>query len=476
MKSSNIFKFDYINITQKTGRDLFFMAMYICCVLFSGCEDFVEVDPPDTSLVGETVFNNDNDAEAALSGMYSDIVQSFIFSSNQGLTIYTGRSSDILLNFSGLSEDIEFFENDILPDNFRNENVWRVLYQMVYRSNSVIEGVQNGSGLTDSLAKRFEGEAKFIRAISHFYLTNLYGEVPIVRLSDYQVNSMLPRSSIEEVYNQVIIPDLLDAQSLLPLDYYSQDNLRSRPNKLAATALLAKAYLYQENWSNAEVQSSAVIDNNLYELEDNLDDVFLTESREIIWHQQSINDFLPTYEGFVYIPFSIPSNASLRNEFIDEFDPVDMRLSNWVGTTISGSNTYYYPFKYKIRFGSGAPSELLSILRLGEQYLIRAEARAQQNNIEGARADLNMIRNRAGLSDISVALNQDELLEAIALERKFELFTEVCNRWFDLKRTRRANSVLSEIKSGWQETDELWPIPAEEFNNNPNLGQQNLGY
>lgn len=110
-----------------------------------------------------------------------------------------------------------------------------------------------------------------------------------------------------------------------------------------------------------------------------------------------------------------------------------------------------------------------------EQYLIRAEARAYQVNISGAQEDLNIIRNRAGLSDTSATTQQD-LLSAILQERRLELFTEIGHRWFDLKRTGQAGTVLAPLKPAWQERNLLLPIPETELILNPNLQPQNPGY
>ena len=120
--------------------------------------------------------------------------------------------------------------------------------------------------------------------------------------------------------------------------------------------------------------------------------------------------------------------------------------------------------------------EFSKIFRLGgEQYLIRAEARAMLGNISGAQADINIVRNRAGLADTS-ANTAEELKAAILQERRVELFTELGNRWFDLARTGTAADVLSSIKSGWRATDLLLPIPEAELLANPNLYLQNPGY
>ena len=122
------------------------------------------------------------------------------------------------------------------------------------------------------------------------------------------------------------------------------------------------------------------------------------------------------------------------------------------------------------------------VLRLGEQYLIRAEARAMLGNIGGAQADLNAIRNRAGLANYSGATDQTSLLSALLTERRHELLCEWGHRWFDLKRTHNIDAVMTSlmlIKSNgattWQSYKQVYPIPIEALNSSPNLIQNN-GY
>jgi hypothetical protein len=115
------------------------------------------------------------------------------------------------------------------------------------------------------------------------------------------------------------------------------------------------------------------------------------------------------------------------------------------------------------------------VFRLGEQYLIRAEARAQRNDLQGALADLNAIRNRAGLASVNNG-TKDVILEAIRKERFTELFTEWGDRWLELKRAGIADAILLPLKgSGWQTTDQLYPLPQSELDINVFL-TQNPGY
>ncbi len=159
----------------------------------------------------------------------------------------------------------------------------------------------------------------------------------------------------------------------------------------------------------------------------------------------------PTYnsgEGSIYILTSFPQYATLSPQLLNAFEPGDLRRNNWVADTTIGPDTFFYPFKYKVQF-SETVTEYSMVLRLAEQYLISAEARTELNNTADALTDINIIRERAGLSDITVS-DQVSILKAIQQERQVELFTEWGNRWLDLIRTGQATEVLSSIKNNWQ--------------------------
>lgn len=460
---------------KKYSIYLFILA--VAFLFLTACEDFVDVDPPITALTGETVFDEDVNALAALSGLYSTISsQGSFVNTLDRMAVYVGSYSDEFINYTVIPSFAQFGNNDLSPDNSLVGAYWRDLYQFIYSSNSIIEGISSSQTLTDSLASQWEGEARFIRAWSYFYLINLYGEVPIATSTDFEVNSVLPRFATTLVYGQ-IIDDLLDAQNLLSDDYPTSQRVRA--NKGAANALLARVYLYQENWEAAEREASKVIDDNRYSLEANLDNVFLNNSNEAIWQLEALRPFFGSQEGNTFILTRPPrsSGVSIRPDYLTSFEDGDIRESSWIGSISSSSETFFYPFKFKIDldFSGAIPNENLTPLRLAEIYLIRAEARARQNNVSGAQEDINAVRTRAQLS-ATTASDQASLLATIELERKHELFAELGHRWFDLKRTGRATEVLQPIKPQWQDTDLLWPVPLQEFLNNPNLGQQNPGY
>lgn len=447
-------------------------------VLNFSCKKFVEIDPPRTDLVKSTVFTSDATAEAAMADIYFQIRNDgFGSGGGSSISLNASLSSDELIyNGVGSSTAQDYDQintNSIRPNNIITTRIWSNIYNIIYRSNSVLEGIMSSGNMSDPIKKRLEGEAKFIRAFCHFYLVNLWGDVPLTLTTNYQQNNTSSRTSEAQVYQQ-IISDLKDAQNLLPSNYAFTSNQRVKPNKYTATALLARVYLYLEDWVNAELQATEIINNtSLYQLESNLMTVFRSTSKEPIF--QLWSDAFPNDRNTFFVFSSGPTYGSVRPQFVSSFETGDNRWVRWGQTRIVQGNTFYGVLKY--RDFSTPPLDFSTVLRLAEQYLIRSEARAKQGKITGnnsAESDINVIRNRAGLGN-TIANTQADMLLAVELERRSELFTEWGHRWFDLKRTGRAAAVLNPIKPNWQAYKELFPIPEEQLINNPNISQ-NPGY
>jgi hypothetical protein len=198
-----------------------------------------------------------------------------------------------------------------------------------------------------------------------------------------------------------------------------------------------------------------------------------------------------TSQGYVTLPNPLHTGASnlrLSDQLLHAFEPGDKRRMNWVDSTDNTNEggpalTSFYPAKYKVgtaNLSSGMPKEYFMVLRLAEVYLIRAEASllGAPGGLPAAITDLNAIRSRAGLPDLPVSLNKDQVTAAIEQERQIELFNEWGHRWLDLKRTGRAHAVLTTIplKLPWQgDYQLLYPIPPTEIRDNHNLSQ-NPGY
>ncbi len=464
-----------------TGRLLVKTLIVLCMNIMVSCEDFVDINPPRTEVINETVFSNDEAALSTVNGIYSLMMTNISFT-RAGLEQYTGLYSDELINLSFRTEDAEFAFNNLVPEN---GNVFQLFWQEPYvyinNANVILEGLGNATGITDLTRQQLRGEALFIRAFCHFYLVNLFGDVPYITSTDFEVNSRVTREPVTQIYEQIVM-DLLKATELLVDDFSFANGERIRPNKSVATALLARVYLYNEEWVKAEEQATMIIEQvDVYGLEDNLNNVFVSSSRETIWQLKPVIPNTNTPQGDLFVlegrsfgGFINP--VYLSQNVVNDFETNDNRRMMWIGEVDDGGNTFHFPNKYKIRGTLEPLTEYSVVFRLAEQYLIRAEARTQQNNITGAQQDLNVIRNRSGLGD-TPASDPDSLLTAIEKDRRVELFAEWGHRWFDLKRTGRVDAILSAIpEKDWQSTDVLWPIPEQEILNNPNLLPQNLGY
>ncbi len=453
----------------------------VVVALLCSCESFVEVAPPKTETASSTVYTDDLAATSAIRGIYHEMERTGFANGAVGsVSFFAGASADELRSHTTTLD--EFFSNSISVANSTvQSDLWSTCYKIIYYSNSAVEGLQTSSSLTVSVKNQLEGEAKFLRAFTYFYLVNFFGDVPLILSTDYKTNQYAAKSPASNVYAS-IVTDLLDAQNLLPVDFQFSGGERVRATQWAATALLARVYLYSKDWANAEAQASKVIASKpLFSLATDPNTVFLKNSTETIWQLMPVIPGGNANEGLYFIPATLnsaPTYVSLTDGMVNAFAAGDKRKTSWVSNSTVGVNKFYFPFKYKVGKTGQPITEYSMILRLAEQYLIRAEARAQQGLFSLAIQDLDVIRQRAGLASLNVAIpspSLDAVLNAVAQERRVELFTEWGHRWLDLKRTGKANAVLGS-KPNWRTTAVLYPIPQSELVSDPNLAPQNPGY
>ncbi len=476
-------KCDHKSIKMKRRTIYLALALAAACYT-SGCNKAVVADPPVGSLLSNNIFKGDATAIAAMSSVYIRLMsnsESFAGGS-KSISLLMGMAADEMQNYKQQAPYTGFYVNNIPKD----DNFWSELFRMIYSCNAVLEGLKDPSStVSEAMKATLRGEAMFMRAFLLFYGTNLYGDFPIVTSTDYRINNELHRSPQADVYKK-IVSDLQEAQTLLSDDYLTPSLVttpeRLRPNKATATALLARVYLYLKDWKNAEIQATTVINNASYVMDPDLEKVFIKESQEAIWQ---LSPVIPEYNTndasyfLLSLDPGVATPAAMQESLVSSFAPEDKRAAAWIGayTSTNTSAIFHYPYKYKVNM-QPAVVEYLVVFRLAEQYLIRAEARAQQQNLSGATTDLDVIRTRAGLPG-TTATTQTALLDAIIEERRLELFTEWGHRWFDLKRTARLDArmaIIAPQKGGaWASTAQLLPIPLGEIFLNPNL-TQNTGY
>ncbi|UOR03904.1 RagB/SusD family nutrient uptake outer membrane protein [Hymenobacter aerilatus] len=457
-------------------------AAIVLLLATTSCESFLDVGPPPTQVDAATVFTTDASATGAMLGVYSGLNSTGTsgITNNAGLSTFLGLAADEL-TYANAQYD-QYRLNNVSPVNGTVDFFWGQTYTSIYQLNTIVDGLQNNTTVTPALRNQLLGEARFLRAFLYFHLANLFGDVPLVLTTDYRVAGQLGRTPKTEVYAQVLA-DLLEAQKLL-VPAYPVANERTRVNQAAATALLARVYLYQQNWAAAEAQATAVINQtSVYQLVAPAT-TFLAGSQEAIWQLRRGGSISAnTYEGQYFIPASLTvaptATYLLTNQVYAAFVENDVRRSTWTNSYTLAGTTYRYPFKYKQRVattGGAAATEHSQVLRLAEQYLIRAEARARQGKSADAVADLNAVRARASATPLAATLSSNDLLLAVENERLRELFAEWGHRWFDLIRTGRAAAVLPAVKGQpWDPNDAVWPIPNPQLLANPNL-TQNAGY
>ncbi|HEY0669335.1 MAG TPA: RagB/SusD family nutrient uptake outer membrane protein, partial [Sphingobacteriaceae bacterium] len=322
----------------------------------SGCRKMIRLDPPTTQLVSSSAFSNNDNAAAVLTGIYTDMIAEGAFGGFMSVSAVGSLASDEFVAYEAFIFDYNIVISQAYRNSLNSGNVpfWRTLYNYIYRSNAAIEGLNTSTGVTPAMKDQLTGEAKFIRAFCHFYLVNLFGEVPLITTTDYRVNRRAIRTSKNEVYTQ-IIDDLKEAEALLNSDYLSADNSvteeKVRPNKFAAMALLARVYLYTNDWQNAEAKASEVIESQKYFLVTEPDNVFIKNSVEAIWQLPPVLAGYNTLDGYQFTLTGAPNYntpISLSSLLTDQFADEDRRRAEWVGSVTDNGTTYYFPTKYNV--------------------------------------------------------------------------------------------------------------------------------
>nr|WP_199082457.1 RagB/SusD family nutrient uptake outer membrane protein [Pedobacter sp. ASV19] len=430
-------------------------------LLSVSCKKYLE-EVPDYALPTASSITDASTARAAIIGTY-DRVQNYYSSSYP--TLGTITADNVIFNGT-LSEYLQLDQNAIPTDNVITVAAYQNIYKTINSANSVIAYVPqvNDPLLTVTEKNKILGEAYFIRALAYFDLGRGWGgvQLQLKPTADLSVLKGIKRSTLDQTYDQVLA-DLTQAEQLLPEDATT----RNRAQKSTARALRARLHLYRKQWADAEAYATQVISNTKYKLVNPYKTFFTApfqSTESVLELAYSVND-RNTYWNLWY-PSSFGGQFTLKPS-----DALVAKLNNpAVGGTrsalIAGSGTTVYGVLYNTAGTSTDPSYLI---RIAELYLIRAEARAQQNKLTDAASDLNTIRARAGVA-ATTADTQAALLLAIEDENSIEFAFEA-HRWFDLVRTERAGAVLGLTNRNYW----LFPIPYSDIQSDPDV-TQNAGY
>lgn len=449
-------------------------ALMLTALSALSCKKLIQIpaNPPNMIPTAQ-VFVDSADIMGAIAGVYANfkVNGGGVCITNGLVTEYTGLSADELsYNLASDPNTLQFMTNGLVATNTLPDQLWSTAYSALYQVNACLQGIPPSKGISDSLKQQLVGELKVVRAFYYFNLVNLFGGVPLVTQTNFNLTQSQARASVDSVYG-LILSDLASARTMLKAGYPSAG--RARINLYTADALLAKVWLYRGDWVDAANVAGEAINSHQYILVTDLTKVYLDGSTEAIWQLPGKGTSTQTTEGATLIPYSSYSvpNYTIAGTLINTFEPGDARKKYWTASVSIGGKPYYYPYKYKNRVAGAATTEDYMMFRLGELYLNQAEALANQGKTDSALADLNKVRTRASLAAITTVASQAALLKAIAHERQVELFCEWGARWFDLKRTGAIDSVLSAEKTGWQSFDALYPVPLNEILDNSYLTQ-----
>jgi hypothetical protein len=430
---------------------------FLLAIAFTSCE-MLEVEPSQ-SISADEAIKTKTDLDRALTGCYDALQQTSL---TRTQLIIGGLAADNLV-WTGTTQDYgQIDNNNITADNVVCEGVWISIYDGLNRINNVLYAMQDVPDLTQEETDDYNGQLKFLRALLHFYGVRLYGEIPIKTEPSLDTEGLdVSRSTVDQVY-EAVIADLQEAESLLPAGGSS-----GYASKGAAAALLARVYLYRENYEMAKTKATEVIDSYGYSLDPSYANLFSEQgSDEIIFQVEfDAQDRNRIAEYFFSRTVSGGrKEISPDTLFIQSYDDGDLRQNATVAEADDG------PYVIKYNDISGGTDNVI-VIRLAEMYLIRAEANAMlEASVSEIRDDLKVIRERAGLGNVS-AYSISDLILAIEAERRIEFAFEG-HRWFDLVRTGRAIELVQTVTSTNQM---LFPIPQSEILANPNM-TQNPGY
>ena len=466
----------------------------IFLILFTACDSFIGLNPIST-VTTEAVFKTDKDFQDAVIGCYAalrDQYQNFWQFGD-----LRGDDSEAQM-FKGNTVD---YINDFTVDNTAGvlNTTWLNYYEMIFRTNAVIQNIESIDESVVPNKNRHIGEARFLRALAYFDLIRIFGPVPLITENiTVEESYTIPRTDVETVYDE-IIADLNTAAQLLPTQYNGTDVGRATAG--AATALLGRVYLTRGDFTNAEATLLEVTRMG-YALLDDYNDLFNYDLDE--HHSEYIFDVeyqdgglgmgssfthnfaprVPAILNLYGISGQGGDNQNPTDALFSVFTDDDLRKDITVARGAVDDQGVFIPLppnqvraftkKYITPTNVNDGKANWKVIRYADVLLMLAEALNENGKTEEALGYLNQVRERAGVSRYE-GLTADETREKIYLERRLELSFEG-HRWFDLVRTGRAYEVMQ--STGMKEYMTVFPIPLVQLQvvNNPQILSQNPGY
>ena len=475
-----------------------FLSLVLLSVFLYSCQDLKE--DPRSDMMKESYFNTPEELEGLIASMYRQLAPDNAFG-------FTGRmiscfgADDITTHPASNKLDMRNFDRlqgDAENASLRNQ--WEGPWKAIYQANAIISVIDNITFQNESQKNSAVGQAYFIRGYCFFYLTRVFGEIPIVTTQS-DVDDRPDRQPIKDVYAQAI-SDLQQAENLLPATW----NVPGKATKWAAKAALSEVYLTMAGWPLNETsnyalsaqKSKEVIDSQQYDLLEDYADVFKTNNnKEAVFSiQYNVAGGLPMrFYGSCYIPGeeedlngntgwcdlyaeinffkkapkckrtddTFYTTLKLRRSGTTEFDLVD-----WMDPRTDQQHPYFKKFRYGVAApgttaGDGcnetetqllmmnpSTNKTFDLYRYAGVLLNYAESSAMAAN--GPTADsysaINKVRTRAGLQDLTSGLSQTAFRDSVVFERAYELAGEFGYRWYDIVRLQMLPQIIAERESG----------------------------
>jgi hypothetical protein len=403
--------------------------------------------------------------------------------------------------------DDQMYGGELVFSEDQGSDLWRNHYQSIADLNPAIKALNEdklGTSATQEEKDELVAQARFIRAFNYFSLVRLFGAVPLITESTNILTDKITRTSIADVY-AFIEADLLFATQHLPDTW--PDEKHGRPAKGAAKAILAKVYITMAtaplnitaNYQKARDMAADVMDDGVYSLVTNIDEVFALENSygpEIMWSFNASEDDNSTPPQ-IWLPSTMADGwGDFKSDKVwGEGFPAEPRkdayllLEDWNGdsyTTWYGITPYVKKFVYDTRDNQERYRSVqnIPIIRYADVLMLFAEAENMLNGgpTQAAVDAVNQVIDRANghvanPADplLTTVMTQTAFDAAVIQQRNLELCFEY-DRWYDLVRKRiLCQTALPEIQQNCDDNDYLWPIPQADLRLNPLL-TQNPGY
>jgi starch-binding outer membrane protein, SusD/RagB family len=461
-------------------KNLKILVLFVVIFISISCKKtYLDLEPK-TNYTYYNFPNNEAQLEQLVTGMYRQLIpvyNSYMWTFGEMLSDNSSYRFNTTANNQSIRATLDLDEFTSNPSESTIDAAYRDFYEGISRSHIVLTNIDKITFQSDSVKSSRIGEAKFFRAFYYFNLVRLYGDVPLINelilAPNPNVASQYPRKPVQQIYDEVIIPDALDAIARLPLTV--PGNQKGRLVKAAAQMLLGKAYLTLKNYPKALENFNAITG---YSLNPSYAANFAPATKngiESIFEIQVLP--LPTNSGgfsFTFMerwsPFGtgttfwtgvIPSGSSLNqptDDLFDSYEAGDTTTANGrrnvtIRRLFSGTTRIlgFSKFAYSQPANPNINQAQWQIYRFAETQLSKAEC-LNEISFPDATAFtlLNSIRTRAGLSpktqgnaNPALAINtQDQFRLAIERERRVEFACEG-HRWFDLLRTGRVIPVMT---------------------------------